>query len=429
MPKTARIEVNDKSVELPIVVGSEGETGIDIGKLRAETNSITLDPGFVNTGSCESGITFLNGEKGILRYRGYPIEVLAEKSNFLEVSYLLIFGELPYSNELEKFEFNVKRHTMLHEDVKHIYQAFPKDAHPMAILSSIVCALSTFYPDFSATDRDAVDLAIWRLMGKLPTIAAWSYKKNIGQPFVFPVNEYSYAKNFLHMLFSVPTTSYEAPPEFVEALNVLFILHADHEQNCSTSTVRLVGSSRANLFASISTGIAALWGPLHGGANQAVLEMLQQIHIDGGDVQKFVKLAKDKDSSFRLMGFGHRVYKNFDPRANILKEYCDKILKMLGTSDPLLNIAKQLEEAALTDEYFIDRNLYPNVDFYSGIIYKALGFPTEMFTVLFSLGRLPGWIAHWLEMHNSASKIGRPRQIYTGHTKREYVALSQRNIK
>ena len=427
MPGTARIEVNDKSIELPLVVGREGETGIDIGKLRAETKSITLDPGFVNTGSCESGITFLNGEKGILRYRGYPIEVLAEKSNFLEVSYLLIFGELPSSKELEKFEFNVKRHTMLHEDVKHIYQAFPKDAHPMAILSSIVCALSTFYPDFSATDRDAVDLAIWRLMGKLPTIAAWSYKKNIGQPFVFPVNEYSYAKNFLHMLFSVPTTSYEAKPEFVEALNVLFILHADHEQNCSTSTVRLVGSSRANLFASFSTGIAALWGPLHGGANQAVLEMLQQIHIDGGDVQKFVKLAKDKDSSFRLMGFGHRVYKNFDPRATILKEYCDKILKMLGTSDPLLDIAKQLEEAALTDEYFIDRNLYPNVDFYSGIIYKALGFPTDMFTVLFSLGRLPGWIAHWLEMHNSASKIGRPRQIYTGHTEREYVALSQRN--
>ena len=276
---TARIEVNDKSIELPLVVGSEGETGIDIGKLRAQTKSITLDPGFVNTGSCESGITFLNGEKGILRYRGYPIEVLAEKSNFLEVSYLLIFGELPSTQQLGKFKYNVKRHTMLHEDVKHIYQAFPKDAHPMAILSSIVCALSTFYPDFSATDRDAVDLAIWRLMGKLPTIAAWSYKKNIGQPFVFPVNEYSYAKNFLHMLFSVPTTSYEAPPEFVEALNVLFILHADHEQNCSTSTVRLVGSSRANLFASISTGIAALWGPLHGGANQAVLEMLQQIHI------------------------------------------------------------------------------------------------------------------------------------------------------
>ena len=427
MSGTARIEVNEQSIELPLVVGSEGETGIDIGKLRAQTKAITLDPGFVNTGSCESGITFLNGEKGILRYRGYPIEVLAEKSNFLEVSYLLIFGELPTSQQLENFEYNVKRHTMLHEDVKHIYQAFPKDAHPMAILSSIVCALSTFYPDFSATDRDAVDLAIWRLIGKLPTIAAWSYKKNIGQPFVFPVNEYSYAKNFLHMLFSVPTTTYEVPHEFVQALNVLFILHADHEQNCSTSTVRLVGSSRANLFASISTGIAALWGPLHGGANQAVLEMLQTIHHDGGDVQKFVKLAKDKDSEFRLMGFGHRVYKNFDPRATILKGYCDKILELLGTSDPLLDIAKQLEEAALTDEYFIERNLYPNVDFYSGIIYKALGFPTDMFTVLFSLGRLPGWIAHWLEMHNSASKIGRPRQIYTGHTERKYVPLSQRN--
>ncbi|MBS1256663.1 MAG: Citrate synthase 1 [Deltaproteobacteria bacterium] len=427
MSGTARIEVNEQSIDLPLVVGSEGETGIDIGKLRAQTKAITLDPGFVNTGSCESGITFLNGEKGILRYRGYPIEVLAEKSNFLEVSYLLIFGELPTSQQLENFEYNVKRHTMLHEDVKHIYQAFPKDAHPMAILSSIVCALSTFYPDFSATDRDAVDLAIWRLIGKLPTIAAWSYKKNIGQPFVFPVNEYSYAKNFLHMLFSVPTTTYEVPHEFVQALNVLFILHADHEQNCSTSTVRLVGSSRANLFASISTGIAALWGPLHGGANQAVLEMLQTIHHDGGDVQKFVKLAKDKDSEFRLMGFGHRVYKNFDPRATILKGYCDKILELLGTSDPLLDIAKQLEEAALTDEYFIERNLYPNVDFYSGIIYKALGFPTDMFTVLFSLGRLPGWIAHWLEMHNSASKIGRPRQIYTGHTERKYVPLSQRN--
>ena len=297
----------------------------------------------------------------------------------------------------------------------------------MAILSSIVCALSTFYPDFSATDSDAVDLAIWRLMGKLPTIAAWSYKKNIGQPFVYPINEFTYAKNFLNMLFGVPTTDYEVPPEFVQALNVLFILHADHEQNCSTSTVRLVGSSEANLFASISTGIAALWGPLHGGANQAVLEMLKQIHHDGGDVQKFVKLAKDKDSGFRLMGFGHRVYKNFDPRATILKGYCDKILALLGTADPLLDIAKQLEEAALTDEYFIERNLYPNVDFYSGIIYKALGFPTDMFTVLFSIGRLPGWIAHWLEMRNGISKIGRPRQIYTGQTERAYVSLSERD--
>jgi citrate synthase len=427
MVNTARLEVNEKSIDLPLVIGSESEIGIDISKLRSQTKAITLDPGFVNTGSCESGITYLDGEKGILRYRGYPIEQLAEKSNFLEVSYLLIYGELPTNQQLNDFEYNVKQHTLLHEDVRHIYQAFPKDAHPMAILSSIVCALSTFYPDFSATDSDAVDLAIWRLMGKLPTIAAWSYKKNIGQPFVYPINEFTYTKNFLNMLFGVPTTNYEVPEEFVKALNVLFILHADHEQNCSTSTVRLVGSSEANLFASISTGIAALWGPLHGGANQAVLEMLKQIHNDGGDVQKFVKLAKDKGSGFRLMGFGHRVYKNFDPRATILKGYCDKILDLLGTPDPLLDIAKQLEEAALTDEYFIERNLYPNVDFYSGIIYKALGFPTDMFTVLFSLGRLPGWIAHWLEMRNGISKIGRPRQIYTGQTERNYVSLSQRN--
>ena len=427
MANAARLEVNEKSIDLPLVMGSESEIGIDISKLRSQTKAITLDPGFVNTGSCESGITFLDGEKGILRYRGYPIEQLAEKSNFLEVSYLLIYGELPTNLQLNDFEYNVKQHTLLHEDVRHIYQAFPKDAHPMAILSSIVCALSTFYPDFSATDSEAVDLAIWRLMGKLPTIAAWSYKKNIGQPFVYPINEFTYTKNFLNMLFGVPTTNYEVPEEFVKALNVLFILHADHEQNCSTSTVRLVGSSEANLFASISTGIAALWGPLHGGANQAVLEMLKQIHNDGGDVQKFVKLAKDKGSGFRLMGFGHRVYKNFDPRATILKGYCDKILDLLGTPDPLLDIAKQLEEAALTDEYFIERNLYPNVDFYSGIIYKALGFPTDMFTVLFSLGRLPGWIAHWLEMRNGISKIGRPRQIYTGQTERNYESLSQRN--
>ena len=427
MANTARLEVNEKSIDLPLVMGSESEIGIDISKLRSQTKAITLDPGFVNTGSCESGITYLDGENGILRYRGYPIEQLAEKSYFLEVSYLLIYGELPTNLQLNDFEYNVKQHTLLHEDVRHIYQAFPKDAHPMAILSSIVCALSTFYPDFSATDSDAVDLAIWRLMGKLPTIAAWSYKKNIGQPFVYPINEFTYTKNFLNMLFGVPTTNYEVPEEFVKALNVLFILHADHEQNCSTSTVRLVGSSEANLFASISTGIAALWGPLHGGANQAVLEMLKQIHNDGGDVQKFVKLAKDKGSGFRLMGFGHRVYKNFDPRATILKGYCDKILDLLGTPDPLLDIAKQLEEAALTDEYFIERNLYPNVDFYSGIIYKALGFPTDMFTVLFSLGRLPGWIAHWLEMRNGISKIGRPRQIYTGQTERNYESLSQRN--
>jgi len=426
MSNFANLDINEKSIKLPLVKGSEGEIGIDISKLRSNSEAITLDPGFVNTGSCESNITFLDGESGILRYRGYPIEELAEKSNFLEVSYLLIYGELPSKNQLDEFEYNVKQHTLLHEDVRHIYQAFPKEAHPMAILSSIVCALSTFYPDFSATDSDAVDLAIWRLIGKLPTIAAWSYKKNIGQPFVYPINELNYAKNFLHMLFSVPTKHFEVKEEFVQALNVLFILHADHEQNCSTSTVRLVGSSEANLFASISTGIAALWGRLHGGANQAVLEMLQQIHNDGGGVQKFVKLAKDKNSKFKLMGFGHRVYKNFDPRATILKSYCDKILSLLGTNDPLLDIAKHLEDVALTEDYFIERNLYPNVDFYSGIIYKALGFPTDMFTVLFSLGRLPGWIAHWLEMRNGISKIGRPRQIYTGNTLRKYVDLNHR---
>ena len=427
MSNFAKLDIKHKSFSLALIEGSEGEIGIDISKLRSLTNSITLDPGFVNTGSCESGITFLDGEKGILRYRGYPIEQLAEKSNFLEVSYLLIYGELPSKQQLQDFDYNVKQHTMLHEDVRHIYQAFPKDAHPMAILSSIVCALSTFYPDFSATDSEAVDLAIWRLLGKLPTIAAWSFKKNIGQPFVYPINKFDYAKNFLHMLFSVPTKNFEVYEEFVQALNILFILHADHEQNCSTSTVRLVGSSEANLFASISTGIAALWGRLHGGANQAVLEMLEQIHNDNEGIQKFLKLAKDKKSNFKLMGFGHRVYKNFDPRAKILKKYCDKILKLLGTKDPLLDIAKRLEEAALTDSYFIDRNLYPNVDFYSGIIYKAMGFPTDMFTVLFALGRLPGWIAHWLEMRNGISKIGRPRQIYTGKTARKYIPLSKRS--
>jgi citrate synthase len=427
MTETARLEIRDKSVELPLVVGTEGEVGLDIAKLRGQTGAITLDPGYVNTGAATSAITFLDGEQGILRYRGYPIEQLAEQSSFLEVSYLLIYGELPSSNQLAEFERNITRHTMLHEDLRHIYSAFPKDAHPMAILSCVVCALSTFYEDFSATDQSAVDLAIWRLMGKIPTIAAWAYKKNIGQPFVYPKNKFSYCENFLNMMFSVPAMDYEAPREFIDALNVLFILHADHEQNCSTSTVRLVGSSQANLFASISSGIAALWGPLHGGANQAVLEMLQYIRDqEDGNVAKAVELAKQKDSGFRLMGFGHRVYKNFDPRAKIIKAYADKVLAMVGVSDPLLDIAKQLEEAALTDDYFKERNLYPNVDFYSGIIYKALGFPTDMFTVLFAMGRLPGWISHWLEMHNSNPKIGRPRQIYTGPNSRDYIPSSQR---
>ena len=426
MSETARIEIQGKTVELPLTVGSENEVGIDIGKFRARTGAITFDPGYANTGACASAITYLNGEQGILRYRGYPIGQLAEQSSFIEVAYLLIYGELPNVPQLDEFTNNIIRHTMLHEDLRHIYEAFPKDAHPMAILSCIVCALSTFYPDFSATDQESVDLAILRLLGKLPTIAAWAYKKSIGQALVYPENRFSYCENFLNMMYSVPAADYEVPKDFVEALNVLFILHADHEQNCSTSTVRLVGSSEANLFASISSGVAALWGPLHGGANQAVLEMLNRIQNDGGDVAKAVAMAKDKDSGFRLMGFGHRVYKNFDPRAKIIKTYADKVLDLVGVSDPLLDIAKQLEEVALQDEYFVERKLYPNVDFYSGIIYKALGFPTNIFTVLFAIGRLPGWIAHWVEMHNSPSKIGRPRQIYTGPNERDYVSVSQR---
>ena len=426
MSEQARLEVKGNSIDMPLVEGTEAEIGIDISKLRSQSGAITLDPGYANTGSCTSAITYLDGEKGILRYRGYPIEELAEHSHFLEVSYLLINGELPNPGELVEFESNITRHTMLHEDLRHIYQAFPKGAHPMAMLSSVVNALSTFYPDFSATDKDAVDLAIWRLMGKLPTIAAWAFKKNIGQPFVYPNNHLCYCSNFLNMIYSVPASDFEPPEEFVKALNVLFILHADHEQNCSTSTVRLVGSSRANLFSSISSGIAALWGPLHGGANQAVLEMLEQIKADGGNVSRYVEMAKDPDSNFRLMGFGHRVYKNFDPRAQIIKTYCDKILDKVGLHDPLLDIAKQLERVALEDDYFVERHLYPNVDFYSGIIYKALGFPTDMFTVLFALGRRPGWIAHWMGMHNSPPKIGRPRQIYCGSNKRPFQVLEER---
>ncbi|MDP7318038.1 MAG: citrate synthase [SAR324 cluster bacterium] len=426
MTEAARIEIQGKTVELPVMVGSENEVGIDITKFRAQTGAITLDPGYANTGACTSAITYLDGEQGILRYRGYPIEQLAAKSNFIEVAYLLIYGELPSATQLEKFTQNITHHTLLHEDVRHIYEAFPTDAHPMAILSCIVCALSNFYPEFNATDQESVELNIVRLLGKIPTIAAWAYKKSIGQPLVYPENRFSYCDNFLNMMYSVPTTDYEVPADFVEALNVLFILHADHEQNCSTSTVRLVGSSEANLFASISSGVAALWGPLHGGANQAVLEMLNRIQNDGGDVAKAVAMAKDKDSGFRLMGFGHRVYKNFDPRAKIIKAYADKVLDLVGVSDPMLDIAKQLEETALNDDYFVERKLYPNVDFYSGIIYKALGFPTNMFTVLFAIGRLPGWIAHWVEMHNGPTKIGRPRQIYTGPNERDYVSVSQR---
>ena len=428
MANTARLEVNEKSIDLPLVMGSESEIGIDISKLRSQTKAITLDPGFVNTGSCESGITYLDGENGILRYRGYPIEQLAEKSNFLEVSYLLIYGELPTNQQLNDFEYNVKQHTLLHEDVRHIYQAFPKDAHPMAILSSIVCALSTFYPDFSATDSDAVDLAIWRLMGKLPTIAAWSYKKNIGQPFVYPRDELPYCAKFLNMMFSVPAESYQLDPVIEQSLELLLILHADHEQNCSASTVRVVGSSMANVYASVASGILALWGPLHGGANQQVVEMLQQIHEDKAGISKYIEKAKNQDSSFRLMGFGHRVYKNFDPRAKILKVACDKLLNKLGINDPLLEIALELEETALTDDYFIERKLYPTLDFYTGIMYRAIGIPLNMFTVMFALGRVPGWIAQWKEMHEDPKqKIARPRQLFTGNTRRSYTTITERH--
>lgn len=427
MTNVAKLELNGKTYELPVVVGTEQEVGVDISSLRNQSGAITLDPGYVNTGSCTSEITFVDGEHGILRYRGYPIQELAEKSSFLEVSYLLMYGDLPTKTELAEFQDRITHHTMLHEDLKHIYQAFPKDAHPMAILSCVVCALSTFYPEFSLQDQDSVDLAIWRLMAKLPTIAAWSYKKSIGQPFIYPRNSLSYCENFLNMMFSVPAhENYKVNPDFVSALNTLLILHADHEQNCSTSTVRLVGSSGANLFASISSGIAALWGPLHGGANQAVLEMLLTIQQDGGDIQKYINMVKDKSSGFRLMGFGHRVYKNFDPRAQMIKKYVDKILDSVNVNDPLLDLARRLEEAALSDPYFVERKLYPNVDFYSGICYKAMGFPIPMFAVLFALGRLPGWMANWLEMNGKTSKIGRPRQIYTGSNERPYVPIDQR---
>jgi len=425
--KTISLNTNSGSFELDIKEATVGPNVIDLKRLYGQTGLFTFDPSYSATASCESYITYIDGNEGILEYRGYPIEQLAELSTYLEVAYLLFNGELPSENSLEDFRSKVKTNMTIPEQTKKLFHGLDKDSHPMAMLTTAMASLSSIYHDeIDVKNHEDQKKFFFNVLGKTPILVA-SIFNHRNQTDIGKYDEaLSYSENILRLFFG-GNSEYKIETDFAKALDILMILHADHEQNCSTSTVRLVGSSRANLFASISTGIAALWGPLHGGANQAVLEMLQQIHIDGGDVQKFVKLAKDKDSSFRLMGFGHRVYKNFDPRATILKEYCDKILKMLGTSDPLLDIAKQLEEAALTDEYFIDRNLYPNVDFYSGIIYKALGFPTDMFTVLFSLGRLPGWIAHWLEMHNSASKIGRPRQIYTGHTEREYVALSQRN--
>lgn len=428
MSEIAKIELEGKVYEFPVVEGTENEKAIDITKLRQVTGYITLDSGYKNTGATTSGITFLDGEEGILRYRGYPIEQLAEKATFLEVAYLLIYGELPTQTQLDDFRTNITKHTLVHEDMKQFFEAYPAQAHPMGVLSAMVCSLSTFYPESLDPNRspEKKNLTILRLLAKLPTLAAWSYKNAMRHPFMYPKNDYDYCKNFLHMMFAMPTEDYHIDPVVVDALNKLLILHADHEQNCSTSTVRIVGSSQANLYATISAGISALWGPLHGGANQAVIEMLEKIHNDGGDVDKWVLKAKDKDDPFRLMGFGHRVYKNFDPRATIIKKACDDVLEKLKINDPLLEIAKKLEKYALEDEYFKARNLYPNVDFYSGIIYKALGIPTEMFTVMFALGRLPGWIAQWKEMTEMGEPIGRPRQIYTGAITRDYVEISKR---
>ncbi|MDX1446543.1 citrate synthase [Lishizhenia sp.] len=428
MSEVAKLELNGTVYELPVVTGSENEKAIDIKKLRGETGYITLDPGFKNTGSTSSAITFLDGEKGILRYRGYPIEQLAEKASFMEVAYLLIYGELPQAHELENFHNSITKHTLVHEDMKQFFEAYPAQAHPMGILASMVCSLSTFYPESQDPNRgyEAIDLTIHRLLAKLPTLAAMSYKNAMRHPAMYPKNELGYCENFLHMMFGMPTEDYTPDPVVVDALNKLLILHADHEQNCSASTVRIVGSSQANLYASIAAGVSALWGPLHGGANQAVIEMLTKIQEDGGDLQKWVDKAKDKNDAFRLMGFGHRVYKNFDPRAKIIKKAADDVLEKLGIDDPILDIAKQLEKVALEDEYFVKRGLYPNVDFYSGIIYRALGIPTEMFTVMFALGRLPGWIAQWKEMVENGEPIGRPRQVYTGANERDYVPMSDR---
>jgi len=428
MSGVGRLTVDGKEIEVPVVVGSENEHGLDISKLRAQTGYITLDEGYVNTGSTQSAITFLDGEEGVLRYRGYPVEVVAENCDFLEVAWLLIYGELPSAKQLDEFRSNIKRHTLLHEAMRRFYDGFPRDAHPMAILSSVVSALSTFYQDsLDPHNEQLIELSIHRLIAKLPTIAAYSHKKSTGLPFNYPRNDLNYVENFLHMMFAVPTEPYHIDPDFVQALNLLFIVHADHEQNCSTSTVRMVGSADANLFASISAGICALWGPLHGGANEACVDMLESILADGGDVKKYVNMAKDKSSNFRLSGFGHRVYKNYDPRAAIIKQTADQILGSLGGNDRLLEIAMQLEQVALSDDYFIERKLYPNVDFYTGLIYKAMGFPTRMFTVLFALGRLPGWIAQWGEMmEDKETKIGRPRQLYVGATERDYPSLADR---
>ena len=426
---TFEIDGKEQTLEFPMVVGSEGEAAIDIRKLRSSSGGIVgLDPGFGNTASCTSAITYIDGENGVLRYRGIPIEQLCEHSTFVETSYLLINGRLPTRDELVLYRTGLTMHSMIHEDMRHFFDGYPLTAHPMAILSAMVCSLSSFYPEaLDATNTELFDITATRLLSKVRTIAAFSYKKSVGQPFMYPRNELSYCANLLHMMFANPCEPYELDDDIVKLVNLLLILHADHEQNCSTSTVRLVGSGKANLFASIAAGICALWGPRHGGANQEVIHMLREIQTDGGGIDKFIALAKDKTSGFRLMGFGHRVYKNYDPRARLIKDQADKVLAKLNIADPLLDIAKRLEEAALKDEYFKDRRLYPNVDFYSGIIYQALGLPTGMFTVMFALGRLPGWIAQWKEMNEDpTTRIGRPRQIYTGETERAYIPLDDR---
>jgi citrate synthase len=428
MSETAKITVGGKTYELPVTTGSEQEKAIDISKLRAQSGYITIDTGFKNTGSTKSGITFLDGEKGILRYRGYPIEQLADNAEFLEVAYLLVYGELPSKAKYTLFKESITHHTLVHEDMRQFLEAYPAKAHPMGIMAASLCTLSTFYPESQdpARPTEAIDLTIHRLIAKIPTLAAWAYKNAMRHPLMYPLNKFEYCENFLYMMFANPSEKYYADPVIVSALNKLLILHADHEQNCSASTVRIVGSSQANLYASISAGVSALWGPLHGGANQAVIEMLETIKNDGGGLDKWVQKAKDKNDPFRLMGFGHRVYKNFDPRAKIIKKAADDVLSKLGVVDPVLDIAKELEEVALNDQYFIDRGLYPNVDFYSGIIYRALGIPTEMFTVMFALGRLPGWIAQWKEMMEDNQPIGRPRQIYTGENERDFTPLEKR---
>lgn len=428
MSKHAELHFEGKTYKIPVVEGTQNEQALDISRLRTDSGLITIDKGFKNTGSTESSITFLNGEEGILQYRGYSIEELAEKSTFIEVAFLLIYGELPTSEQLVKFKESITKHTLVHEDVKSILEGFPSNSHPMGVLSSLVSSLTAFYPKSLDPNRsvEEVNGTVIRILAKLPTLAAWSFKNRTRQPIIYPQNSLDYCSNFLKMMFALPTEEYEINPIVSRALDKLLILHADHEQNCSASTVRLVGSSHASLYASISAGIAALWGPLHGGANQAVIEMLEDIKSDGGDVTKYINKAKDKSDPFRLMGFGHRVYKNFDPRATIIKKTADEVLQELGVNDPVLEIAKELEQVALSDPYFVERGLYPNVDFYSGIIYRALGIPTDMFTVMFAIGRLPGWVAQWKEMRENKEPIGRPRQVYTGHTQRDYVSIDKR---